>query len=369
MKRIGFVINGRLPEWKAMKRGMKPHHLLLGWPDYSSPMHFMRHGWVADAVNRDPEIGLRYELFKPWRRYDAVVFLKSMEAGCAEHAERLKERGVKVIFEANVDYYTEGGADGLAAHLKPTPSQREMAIMMTTLADSVIASSRNLAGICSKWNQRVSWVPDHIPERMIPVSGCHPNNGFVLPVWWSGMADKISDLLATGEALRSIGKGIHLHLVTGDLSQAMSSLDESMVDGIKSVLSSVPHTVYRFKSVRHLLDLYASVGGVIISPRFLDSPYNRSHTEWKITLGMACGLPAIASPQPSYLDVRDRSADQTAVTICTSPGEWAAAFETARRNEWRNRASEAACSVVREHYVTEVVAPRHAEAVRNVLTS
>ena len=90
---------------------MKPYHLLTGWPDRHSPMHFMRYGWVAESVNSDPSSGMRYELFKPWRRYDAVVFLKSMEAGCADFAERLKHRGTRVIFEANVDYYTEGGGD------------------------------------------------------------------------------------------------------------------------------------------------------------------------------------------------------------------------------------------------------------------
>lgn len=369
MKRIGFIINSRFPEWKALRRGMKPHHLLTGWPDRSSPMHFMRYGWVAEAVNRDPRRGLRYELFKPWRRYDAVVFLKSMEPGCAALAARLKERGMKVIFEANVDYYTEGG-QGLAAHLRPTPSQREKAIRMTSLADGVIASSSHLAAICGSWNPTTSWVPDHVPGRMIPSSnGSVPQHDSVLHVWWSGMPDKASDLLAAGEALRSMGSGIRLHLVTGDLRQAVKRLGEGVAADIGSLLSSVPHTIHRFRSVRHLIGLYASWGGVIVSPRFLDNPYNRSHTEWKITLGMACGLPAITSPQPSYLDVRERSDDQSAVTICSSGAEWADAFETARRAEWRERASEAARRVVREHYLTEVVAPLHAAAVNSVLSS
>lgn len=369
MKRIGFIINSRLPEWRAVKRGMKPHHLMTGWPDRSSPMHFMRYGWVAEAVNRDSVSGLRYELFKPWRDYDAVVFLKSMEERCADHAERLKERGVKVIFEANVDYYTEGG-QGLADHLRPTPAQRAKAIRMTSLADGVIASSRHLAGICSIWNPRTSWVPDHVPARMIPYSnGSIPQNDSVLHVWWSGMPDKVSDLLAAGEALRSMGDWIHLHLVTGDLPNAVKRLGEDVEADIGALLSSVPHTIHRFRSVRHLIGLYASSGGVILSPRFLENPYNRSHTEWKITLGMACGLPAITSPQPSYLDVRERSADQSAVTICASGSEWADAFETARQAEWRERASEAARRVVRDHYLTEVVAPLHVGAANSVLSS
>lgn len=369
MKRVGFIINSRFPEWKAVMRGMKPHHLLTGWPDRHSPMNFMRFGWIAEVVNRDPGFGMRYELFKPWRHYDAVVFLKSMEAGCAIHAERLKEKGTKVIFEANVDYYTEGVEGMLPGHLRPTSAQREKAIRMTSLADGVIASSSHLTAICAAWNPNVFWVPDQIPARMIPTpQATVPHDDSALHVWWSGMADKASDLLAAGEAMRSIGKKIRLHLVTGDLKSAVSRLDATAAASLESLLSSVPHTTHRFRSIQNLLSLYAKNPGVVISPRFLENPYNQSHTEWKITLGMACGLPAIASPQPSYLDVRDRSARGSAVTICESCEEWKTAFETARRDGWHAEASEAARRVFLEHYATEVVAPRHVDAVKAVLS-
>jgi hypothetical protein len=369
VKRIGFIINSRFPEWKAVMRGMKPHHLLTGWPDRHSPMNFMRFGWIAEVVNRDPGFGMRYELFKPWRHYDAVIFLKSMEAGCAIHAERLKEKGTKVIFEANVDYYTEGVEGMLSGHLRPTSAQREKAIRMTSLADGVIASSSHLTAICTAWNPDVFWVPDQIPARMIPKpKDAVPHNDSALNVWWSGMPDKASDLLAAEDVLRSMGKKIRLHLVTGDIRKAVKQMDPASASRLEAMLSDVPHVVHRFRSIADLLMLYAAGGGVIISPRFLENPYNRSHTEWKIMLGMACGLPAIASPQPSYLDVRDRSARGAAVTICDSSQEWETAFETASRDEWRAEASEAAHRVFFEHYATEVVAPRHVQAVKAVLS-
>ena len=73
MKRVGFVINSRFPEAASFGRGMRPHHLLIGWDDSGSPMSFMRFHWIAQEVNKSGAV--RYELFKPWRRYDAVVFL------------------------------------------------------------------------------------------------------------------------------------------------------------------------------------------------------------------------------------------------------------------------------------------------------
>jgi len=368
MKRVGFIINSRFPEWKAVMRGMKPHHLLTGWPDWHSPMNFMRFGWIAEVVNRDPGFGMRYELFKPWRHYDAVIFLKSMEAGCAIHAERLKDKGTKVIFEANVDYYTEGVEGMLPGHLRPTSAQREKAIRMTSLADGVIASSSHLTAICAAWNPNVFWVPDQIPARMIPKPlAAVSRDDTALHVWWSGMADKASDLLAAGDALRSMGKKIRLHLVTGDMREAFKQMDPVSASGLEAMLSDVPHVVHRFRSIEGLLGLYASGGGVIISPRYLNNPYNRSHTEWKISLGMACGLPAIASPQQSYLDVLERAEDPSAVTICGSSEQWREALE--RALDWSRHviASKAARKTVETHYASEVVARQHWRAVHSIL--
>jgi hypothetical protein len=349
---------------------MRPHHLLTGWPDHASPMHFMRFGWIAREVNREQSLGVRYELFKPWRRYDAVVFLKSMEAGCADFAERLKHRGTKVIFEANVDYYTEGGEGTLPGHLRPTSAQREKAIRMTSLADGVIASSSHLASICAAWNPKVFWVPDQIPAKMVPKSqDVVSRHDSVLHVWWSGMPDKASDLLAAGDAMRSMRKKIRLHLVTGDMREAFKQMDPVSASALEAMLSDVPHVLHRFRSIQHLLSLYAETPGVIISPRFLENPYNQSHTEWKITLGMACGLPAIASPQQSYLDVLERAADPSAITICGSPEQWRVALERALDRSRHVIASKAARKTVETHYVSEVAARQHLQAMHSILES
>jgi glycosyltransferase involved in cell wall biosynthesis len=166
-----------------------------------------------------------------------------------------------------------------------------------------------------------------------------------------------------------MGNRIRLHLVTGDLKSAMSRLDATTASDLQSLLSSVPNTTHRFSSINDLLALYAQNGGVIISPRLLDNPYNRSHTEWKITLVMACGLPAIASPQKSYLDVLERAADPSAVTICRSSEEWREALEEAFDMTQHVAASNAARMTVETHYVSEVMATQHLKAVHCILES
>ena len=349
-----------------MRRGMRPHHMLIGWPDKGSPMYFMRFAWIANHVNRGSEIG--YELFKPWRKYDAVVFLKSMEMGCDRLLESLKASGVVCVFEANVDYYTLRGNESLPQEILPSEAQRQAAIRMTTSADKIIASSRHLAGICSAWTSRTTWVPDNIPDRWIggQVSQ-RPVRGGRLQMWWSGMASKLGDLLEIEKPLRTFSDKIHLHLVTGDLPSALDRLPDGQGNRLRELLADLQVTIHRFRDVPSLLALYRS-GGVIISPRQLANPYNQSHTEWKITLGMAVGLPAIVSPQPSYLDVAEIADHPKAVTICASDADWCDAFAEAMGDVDFEDRSRASLDVVQRHYSSSVVAKMHSREMLELLS-
>lgn len=368
MKRVGFIVNSRRPEWRALRRGMRPWHMAGGWPDTGSPMYSMRYRWVAREVNADPSSDLHYELFKPWKDYDAVVFLKSMEARCADFADELRLRGRTVVFEANVDYYSEADPGQLPPGLAPTAKQRDLAIRMTANSNAVIASSRRLAEICRGWNGCTTWVPDNIPPRLVPpASRSTREPGEALSVWWSGMPAKATDLLAIDPVLQKLGRRVHLHLVSRHWEATLKSLPPEKAEPLRSLLSQVPHTVHRFTTVPALLRLYSRGPGVIISPRFLDNPYNLSHSEWKISLGLACGLPALASPQPSYLDVAERCRHPAAVTICSTDEEWETGFEHALAGRDHAEAASAARDVVLEHYSTPVVARRHAAAVRAAL--
>lgn len=359
MKHVGFIINSRVPELASLKKRMPPHALLTGWDDAASPMSFMRFRWLAEAL-RESGGEWQYELYRPWRGYDAVVFLKSMGASCMALAEKLREQGVCVVFEANVDYYTRCEGVLRLDAMSPTSAQRASAVAITQFANAVIASSRHLSEVCAQFNHRCAWVPDNVNLELRPARvQTVPFVEGRLQVWWSGMASKLFEFLAAEESFLAVADRIHLQLVTDDLDKARSRWPLEVRDRLEKFLSRVPHTLHRFRGIPHLLGLYGG-GGVIVSPRFLDTPYNLSHTEWKISLGMACELPALAGPVPSYEDMAAR-ADEGAVTICRSDEDWSRAFgeifaERSRVQEMGWRAYE----VVKRHYETGVVAGRHA---------
>ncbi len=365
MIRVGFIINSRVPSKEAISRGMPFYRLWTGWDDRGSPMSFMRFHWVGDALRRS---GLAdYRLFRPGLPVDAVVFLKSMGPHCEELTETLRSQGVPVIFEANVDYYSANtNSDVPMRDLAPTEDQRRMAIAMTAGADGVIASSKHLAGICGAFNDKVFAVTDHVNLGLRPKRwGREPYLGGKLQVWWSGMASKAFELLVAAPAMRNLKDKLHLNLVTDDLS-ARQTWTPDVRTQFEQFLAETPHTVHPFQDVKDLLRKYAA-GGIIISPRTLDAPYNRSHTEWKITLGMACGLPAIASPVPSYESVAAAASDG-AVTICRSDAEWQVAFEKMSDPSTLAARAVAASDVVERCYSTDHVAGEHLKAVQSIVS-
>ncbi|MES2571403.1 MAG: hypothetical protein V4710_15285 [Verrucomicrobiota bacterium] len=354
--RIGFLIDHSVPSLAAvLARKAWPHHLLFGWNTHS-PMAEMRFGWIAREINRSGA-GMRYELYRPWRRYEVVVFVKSMSAECLALAHRLKQQGTKVIFDINVDYFTPASGTFYYEKMAPAAAQREEALAMAHAADALIAASSHLARVCAPLNSRVSWVPDNVRPDLLPARG-HVAPSATLSLWWSGEPVKLFELLLIEPVLRKFKHRLHLHLVTHSLA-AMDRWTDDLKPRFVAMLAEVPHTIHPFRSVPDLLRLYSGTPGLTISPRFLDNTYNLGHTEWKITLAMACGLPALCSPVPSYRAVLERSR-AGAMEVCATLADWEEHLSRALEGKWElDEAGEAARQVVHEHYSTPVVARQH----------
>src|SRR5205085_6157596 len=96
---------------------------------------------------------------------------------------------------------------------------------------------------------------------------------------------------------------------------------------------------------------------VIISPKRLVNGYEVGHTEWKITLGMAAGLPAVASPQQSYVEAIEHRGGGI---VADSPEEWTEALaRLAADRGLREAVGARALETVRERYATPVVARQY----------
>ena len=299
----------------------------------------MRIANVGRWLNRN--LPIRSEMYRPERRYDVVVFVKAMDDRARRERDRVQAAGAKAVFDANVNYYEIWG-DYELPNTQPTEEQRAAAVEMTERADAVVADSTYILDVVKTLNDRATWIPDNVDLRLFRRPRRH-RPGTPVRLVWSGRSTKAQPLTLLpqlGEALR----GFELVVVS---DREPPELDE--------LRAALPTSFERCDLRRYARTLRTS--DVIISPKRLVNGYELGHTEWKITLGMAAGLPALASPQRSYVEALDGGGG----IVADSREEWERALEALRDAERRADLGSRARATVQERYSTPAVARRYGE--------
>jgi glycosyltransferase involved in cell wall biosynthesis len=353
-RRIGWVIGDQLDR--------SPFHGTASLT--TGGVGLARYAWLAAHVNARPELGLHHEVYRRWRRYDGLVFLKSMGPRSLALLRRCRECGTVTVFDANVNYYERSGVEYYQRML-PSAEQTVQAVAITEAADGVIADSEFVLARCLRHNPSATWIPDSVAMELVPPIAPWRRAGAPLRLLWSGEAVKLFEILAIEDVLGRYARHVELVLVTNALS-ALERWHDGWRARFEALLARVPHRLVPYRGIAHLFGVYAQ-GGVAISPRFLDNSYNLGHTEWKITLAMACGRIAVCSPVPSYVRVAER-AGGGGIRVCGTAEEWEAALEALLGDRIDLDAEEAAArAVVERHYATAVVAPQHSAFLGGLL--
>lgn len=364
MIRIGFVVDGQVPTLAGCIRHGNPWALLLGWGSRTAVAE-MRFCWIAECINRGVH-GVRYELYRPWRKYHAVVFLKSMNWESIALQQALHRKGTKTIFDANVDYFSDAVGTFFYDGMAPSKEQQDNARYMAGACDGVIADSSQIAEVVQQFNNNKAIIADNIPDRLITIdSNWCPTKNEPLELVWCGQAIKLFELLAVREVLVAWRDRIVLKIITNSMDYLQKWYPPFRTE-FEELLSLVPHRIVPFNSIEALMAEY-DAGGVFISPRFLNNSYNLGHTEWKITLPMARGRVVLCSPQPSYCQVAEKTAGK-GIRVCHDSAGWHGALRelTEPSFDWISE-QRAAADVVQNHYSTTEVAGNHLRFVKKIL--
>ncbi|MCI5130094.1 MAG: glycosyltransferase family 1 protein [Candidatus Electrothrix sp. EH2] len=317
----------------------------------------MRCGWITDVVSNDCEdADVIYEWYRPWRKYHVVVFVKSFSAECIEFAQYLNNKGVKVIFDINVDYFSTPYGSFFYQGMEPSDQQIANAKQMASLADGIIAASEHIAEKCREYAS-VRWIPDNIKTSILPQkqAGSLSPNGKIRFLW-SGMPQKLADLLLIEKLLLEYSAQFELLLITRHI-HLLERCFAPYSERLKKMFDQLNPVIIPFESIEQLLALYAE-GGVFLSPRFLDNSYNLGHSEWKVTLPMSVGVPVLCSPVRSYKTLARRA--EGGVRVCSTQEEWAESFtHLFQKTLFQKEEHAAARKVVAQYYYTEVVARQH----------
>jgi glycosyltransferase involved in cell wall biosynthesis len=303
----------------------------------------MRYYDVANWINHHAD-DIRNELYRPDRCYDVVVFLKALDPRLMDEAKRARARGGKLIYDANVNYWDVWGEyDQASPH--PTDEQQRVVTWFAEYVDAVVASSSVLREAARRLNDNVAWVPDNVNLEQYRGGKVHKASG-PLKLIWSGVAHKSAHLRLVREALAEL-RDVQLLLISDRRPPVMDELAKI-----------VPCRYRQYRAPRFPRMLLA--GDVTISPKRLLNAYDVGHTAYKITPGMAQGLPAIASPQQSYVEAL---ADGGGI-ICETTDEWIEAINRLRDPALRAEMGAKARRTVERHYSTAVVAARYARGLR-----
>jgi len=352
--RVGWVISDQLDRSAFVRKG----YLCSGG------VGLVRYEWLASYVNARPALGLSHEVYRPWRRYDAMLFLKSMGPRSLALLQRSRARGHVTIFDANVNYYEREGREHYQGML-PTERQREDAVAITGSADGVIADSEFVAERCRRYNPTVEWITDSVRMDLVPPYQPWSRRDGRIPLVWSGEAVKLFEFLAIEDVLRRYARHLELVAVSSPLSQLDRLIPEHR-RRLEALLACLPHTFLPFQGFPELFHVYGR-GGVVLSPRFLDNAYNLGHTEWKVTQAMACGRMALCSPVPSYVTLAER-AGHRGIRICRTPDDWDDALDGLLSGRIDGEAEGAAArTVVERHYSTAVLGAQHSAFLRTLL--
>jgi glycosyltransferase involved in cell wall biosynthesis len=299
----------------------------------------MRIANVARWLNANTRI--RNELYRAGRRYDVVVFVKAMDERVQAEAERARALGARIVFDANVNYYEIWGEYDLPG-TRPTEEQQRDATAMTAQADAVVADSTYLLEIVRRLNERAEWVPDNVDLRIFRPRARH--EGRRLQLVWSGRSHKARPLTFLVEPLEGL-EDVEVVVVS---DARPPELDE--------LARVVPCSFEPFDLRGYARTLRSC--DAIVSPKRLVNGYELGHSEWKITLGMAAGLPAVASPQRSYVEAIEAGGGGI---VADTAAEWRAAVERLRDPEVRAELGARARRTVEERYSTPVVARRYGD--------
>jgi glycosyltransferase involved in cell wall biosynthesis len=328
--RVGWATTATLTAERATFRGLETSVA-------------MRIANVARWLNANTRI--RNELYRAGRRYDVVVFVKAMDERVQAEAEQARALGARVVFDANVNYYEIWGDYDLPG-TRPTEDQQRDATTMTAQADAVVADSTYLLEIVRRLNERAEWVPDNVDLRIFRPRP-RPRlrrDARRLRLVWSGRSHKARPLTLLVEPLRGL-EDVELVVVSDARPPELDELSRVVA------CSFEPFDLRGYARTLRSCD-------AIVSPKRLVNGYELGHSEWKITLGMAAGLPAVASPQRSYVEAIE--ADGGGIVADTA-AEWRAAFERLRDPEVRAELGARARRTVEERYSTPVVARRYGD--------
>ncbi|GEM_PF-1888640 len=279
-----------VPE-RPWKRFLRPWSSSHWHPDHSLGSVWIRGHQIAPYLQQK-DYSVLCNKISPLP--DIAVFLRRYGAEDVLLAQRLKNRGAKIIVDVVANYFSQASSQ-----------QKDPFLKLIGLADQIWTVSPFLKEAASAHHPDVHFIPDsvnphHFYKRNIPNTTTAEKPP--LTIGWAGVSPKASFLAMLTPILRPAIEQKKLRVMI--ISDSRPQL-------------SFPFEFRRWRYSCFPRDI--STCDLCVAPRDLGNDYEKSHSFFKIGVFMAMGVPALASNVPSYQLLLE---DGKAGAICHSPEEW-----------------------------------------------
>jgi len=233
--------------------------------------------------------GLEVELYKPWKRYQAVIFTKTREDKAVRVARELREKRTKVIFDAYCEFIAD---EGMSQN-----KERNNILAITALSDCVITCSTEQQKDFGMYHDKVKLIPESVHDNFFTVQKEHMQTNQVTLVY-CGYSKKAKDTLCILDDLKWLQKKYNCKLLY--LCEKDPEIKEIEYSFEKYEQSKIHEQLLQ--------------GDIMIAPRPMEGIEKLAHSFSKVAYPLSVGLPTVASPVPSYLN--------TPVIICENGVQW-----------------------------------------------
>ena len=268
-----------------------------------------------------------------------AAFVRFQDADACELALREKAAGRKVLFDLCVNYFDETGLIGKG--YGTTRERVAETMRMIQIADVVTCASEAIARRAHDVHQHVVYLPDSIDLHHFHYT--KPVDDFFrlrLRAIWSGVATKAYELEPILPLLRQ--RHIDLMLIT----------DQPPTLTVRRWLGRQRMPYHFFPWRYETFPANILEGEICVSYRAVDTPYNQGHSFFKIGVFLAQGIPALASPVPSYVEAFGVA---PMGHVCHSLQEWKQMLDAVVEDRDLLRTWTQYTNLFRERYSTETI--------------
>lgn len=241
-----------------------------------------------DVILYFEKMGIKAELYKPFKKYDVVIFTKTSTDKSVQLAKKLKAQGVKVYFESFCEYLTD---DNKMTH------EKENILEITKVSDAIGACSGVQQEMFSAYHDNVLLIPESVHDDFFVEKKTHIDKEHITLVY-CGYSDKAKDTLQIKNVIKRLMEEFGCKML--------------FVCEKDPQITAFPYEFIKYD--QRIIAKQLLQGDIMLAPRPMEGIEKRSHSFTKASYPLAVGLPTVASPLPSYYD--------TPVILCYNEEEW-----------------------------------------------